>query len=283
MAWTIFWNLSVPCCKYNTVWLIDLHAANRSPPTRIKTGSRPSLAVQNSCASFCTSMGHVAENISICLSGLTWLNTRRTWSPKPMPNISSASSRTTYVTLLRFVHCSFSSWMNRPGVATTMSFFSRSFSLCSAHGTPPKTTALRIPVGPRKSCTTLLICKASSRVGHSTTPTGPSPARSSSCAMMCTNIGMTYARVLPEPVSAIPMRSRPCRAAGKTWTWIGVGALKCLVLMMVCSIQSGKAASLKVVMGFGIVSKPLNTSMSRSLLICSTSSAERALTTGCSL
>lgn len=39
------------------------------------------------------------------------------------------------------------------------------------------------------------------------------------------NIGNANAAVFPLPVSAKPIRSRPCKASGIDSAWIGVGAL----------------------------------------------------------
>ena len=38
-------------------------------------------------------------------------------------------------------------------------------------------------------------------------------------------MGREKTRVLPEPVNAIPIISRPERATGRPWIWIGVGFL----------------------------------------------------------
>ena len=45
-------------------------------------------------------------------------------------------------------------------------------------------------------------------------PIGPSPSSSGLYAFMCRTNGSTYANVLPEPVSAMPMMSRPDIMAG---------------------------------------------------------------------
>jgi len=56
-------------------------------------------------------------------------------------------------------------------------------------------------------------------------PMGPSPSFSSGWSMVCTNKGQRKAAVLPEPVLAIPMTSRPLSTVGMAWDWIGVGWL----------------------------------------------------------
>lgn len=70
---------------------------------------------------------------------------------------------------------------------------------------------------------TCWICWASSRVGASTSTIGPSSLNSLGWLMMWTMAGRIYAKVLPEPVWAIPTKSRPERAIGHPWAWMGVG------------------------------------------------------------
>ena len=74
------------------------------------------------------------------------------------------------------------------------------------------------PSGARASCT----CWASSRVGTRTRPRGArrpcltsAPTRASS--------GRPKARVLPEPVAALPSTSRPARASGRAEVWMANG------------------------------------------------------------
>lgn len=43
-------------------------------------------------------------------------------------------------------------------------------------------------------------------------------------ALTWTMAGKRYAMVFPEPVSAMPIRSRPFIAIGHPWDWIGVGS-----------------------------------------------------------
>lgn len=40
-------------------------------------------------------------------------------------------------------------------------------------------------------------------------------------------MGIPNAKVLPEPVEALPMTFCPCRIPGIAKCWIGVGSLKC--------------------------------------------------------
>lgn len=46
---------------------------------------------------------------------------------------------------------------------------------------------------------------------------GPSPGSSSFWSMMCTSMGQMKAAVLPLPVLAMPIMSRPERAMGRPW------------------------------------------------------------------
>jgi hypothetical protein len=64
------------------------------------------------------------------------------------------------------------------------------------------------------------ICIASSRVGARTSMIGPSPRLNSGCALMCTIPGSRNASVLPDPVSATPIMSRPESATGQPCAWI---------------------------------------------------------------
>eukprot|EP00962_Isochrysis_galbana_P026502 scaffold8227_cov119-Isochrysis_galbana.AAC.6 len=60
-----------------------------------------------------------------------------------------------------------------------------------------------------------LVCRASSRVGDRTSAMGPSPGCMWGCALMCTIIGSAKQSVLPEPVAARPITSRPLSAIGQ--------------------------------------------------------------------
>eukprot|EP00620_Florenciella_sp_RCC1587_P006105 CAMPEP_0182584444 /NCGR_PEP_ID=MMETSP1324-20130603/57821_1 /TAXON_ID=236786 /ORGANISM="Florenciella sp., Strain RCC1587" /LENGTH=67 /DNA_ID=CAMNT_0024801137 /DNA_START=23 /DNA_END=223 /DNA_ORIENTATION=+ len=64
-------------------------------------------------------------------------------------------------------------------------------------------------------------------------------------------IGRQKVIVLPEPVKAIPIMSRPLSATGIPCTWIGVGRL--IPLLESASMTGcGKRMSLKDLMGGGI-------------------------------
>ena len=55
---------------------------------------------------------------------------------------------------------------------------------------------------------------------------GPSPRARYGWLLMCTMAGSMKERVLPEPVSAIPIILRPDMAMGHPCAWIAVGFSK---------------------------------------------------------
>ena len=73
------------------------------------------------------------------------------------------------------------------------------------------------------SLTSRSICCASSLVGAKTRPIGPSPGLIEGWFKQCCTMGMLNDAVLPEPVSAHPRMSRPLKAIGMPWDWMGVG------------------------------------------------------------
>ena len=62
---------------------------------------------------------------------------------------------------------------------------------------------------------TLSICVASSRVGASTTATGPPPRLTGGWCLMCTSAGRMKPSVLPEPVWAMATMFCPDKARGQ--------------------------------------------------------------------
>eukprot|EP00968_Pinguiococcus_pyrenoidosus_P017559 scaffold1748_cov258-Pinguiococcus_pyrenoidosus.AAC.11 len=95
-------------------------------------------------------------------------------SPKLPISKRSASSSTSVDTFLK--KGGSAPWMcaaRRPGVATTMCGRFCSSNACVTESTPPITVAIRRPMGPPKAANCSLTCKASSRVGVSTTPKMP--------------------------------------------------------------------------------------------------------------
>eukprot|EP00955_Chlamydomonas_euryale_P042207 352233-Chlamydomonas_euryale.AAC.3 len=94
---------------------------------------------------------------------------------------------------------------------------------CSNLDRPPNAAETRSPKGFAKTRASRWICSASSLVGATTSPMGPSPFAARRCADACSTIGSTNAAVLPLPVFAMPSTSRPDSAAGSACAWIAVG------------------------------------------------------------
>ncbi len=110
--------------------------------------------------------------------------------------------------------------IRRPGVATTMSTPLREASICFFIEAPPYTASTRrFRTAPsHSSCSVTWL--ASSRVGTSTRARG----RELRGAASSWTIGKPKARVLPDPVFALPVMSRPVRASGIASSWMGNGA-----------------------------------------------------------
>jgi len=78
---------------------------------------------------------------------------------------------------------------------------------------------------------TFAICCTSSLVGAMISPMGPSPVASGGWSFTCRSRGRTKAIVLPEPVLAMPMQSRPDMMMGSAWGWgveVHVACGKCV-------------------------------------------------------
>ena len=65
----------------------------------------------------------------------------------------------------------------------------------------------------------------------------PCATPAASCACVCASAGRPNARVLPDPVAATPMTSRPAQATGQVSIWIGDGTAKSRVT---CSRSAAK-------------------------------------------
>uniref|UniRef100_A0A0A9GI28 DEAD box RNA helicase, putative n=1 Tax=Arundo donax TaxID=35708 RepID=A0A0A9GI28_ARUDO len=76
------------------------------------------------------------------------------------------------------------------------------------------------------------ICTTSSLVGAIMSPIGPSPGTTGGWSLTCLSIGRTKARVLPDPVFAIPIQSRPLIMTGNACACIGIGFSKPSFLMV---------------------------------------------------
>jgi hypothetical protein len=111
--------------------------------------------------------------------------------------------------------------MSRPGVPMTASTPLRSAAIWRSIDAPPYTAATLRPRRLPSGASTFFTWFASSRVGVRTSARGAfgsaRPMRSSS--------GRPKARVLPDPVFALPHRSRPARASGIVSAWMGNGSV----------------------------------------------------------
>ncbi|MPN40553.1 hypothetical protein SDC9_188091 [bioreactor metagenome] len=144
-----------------------------------------------------------------------------------MSSISSASSSTT-VLMPRTSRLRWSMWSCiRPGVATTISTPSASNFFCRSIGCPPYTAAMRTSgKNAARACNSAVICKHSSRVGHSTSACGlPRSALSVSI------IGMPNAEVLPVPVGAFATTSRPASISGMAFSCTSVSSANPILSM----------------------------------------------------
>mmetsp|Transcript_13120 Transcript_13120/g.25790 ORF Transcript_13120/g.25790 Transcript_13120/m.25790 type:complete len:349 (-) Transcript_13120:590-1636(-) len=135
--------------------------------------------------------------------GLTLLIPRSFGSKEPRLFLPSLTSRKS---------------INLPGVAMQISTPSWRSRAWGNLGTPPYTHVFLIFEDLPNLSHSALICTASSRVGASTRTMGPSPRFRYGWALMCTIEGSRNAQVFPDPVSAIPIMSRPDSATGQPWT-----------------------------------------------------------------
>jgi hypothetical protein len=142
-----------------------------------------------------------------------------------MSSMRSASSSTTYSTWLSTAFLA-SMWSSsRPGVAMSTSTPALSCSVCGFMSMPPNTTAERSLVCLAYFLTLSATWSASSRVGASTSArTGwrAGLMLAFSCRSIFCSSGIVKAAVLPVPVCAAPMMSRPASTSGMALAWIGV-------------------------------------------------------------
>mmetsp|Transcript_98217 Transcript_98217/g.300307 ORF Transcript_98217/g.300307 Transcript_98217/m.300307 type:complete len:259 (-) Transcript_98217:72-848(-) len=167
-----------------STYCLTLIAAWPTSPMVIRTGS-----CKMSRASCSILGGKVAEKRSVCRLGRTFWMMERIWYSKPKENIRSASSRTTNVVRCKVKPFIFTMSINLPGLQIAISAPRFTSLNCSSFDRPPARVTLRRPscrLSLKVSCS---ICTASSRVGQSTTPVGPSPFCNASCALQCTSIG----------------------------------------------------------------------------------------------
>ena len=159
-------------------------AAQPAAPTVTRTAS-----VSAACASASVLRDSVAEKSAVWRSGRTAASSDETWRAKPKASMRSASSSTRYVTRRRLAGAPplpaaprRRRSTSRPGVATTTSAPARSALACSHLLEPPVTHTLLSPTLRPRRLASAWICCASSRVGASTSPMGPSPASSGRCS-----------------------------------------------------------------------------------------------------
>ena len=165
----------------------------------------------------------VAEKNNVCRVKGTSLKMRSMSGMKPMSSIRSASSTTMMLTPVS-ISLPRSKWSSsRPGVAISTST-PRSISLSwSLKLTPPMSSAMESLTFFAYFSKFSATWAASSRVGQSTRLRGMR-ARARPLDRWWI-IGSTKAAVLPVPVWAMPSTSRPSRALGIAWIWIGVGSV----------------------------------------------------------
>jgi hypothetical protein len=100
-------------------------------------------------------------------------------------------------------------------------------SICGLTETPPKTTATFTRVGRWRASARRSRRPARELArGHQHQRLGAAPAGRRVCSSRCSR-ARPKAAVLPEPVCAQPMTSRPCSAGGMAAAWIGVGSCWC--------------------------------------------------------
>ena len=86
---------------------------------------------------------------------------------------------------------------------------------------PPKTATVDRPVWRPRASASARICATSSRVGATTSARGPRGACAGLFWRRRVKIVTRNAAVLPVPVWAWPATSRPARAMGRAFAWIG--------------------------------------------------------------
>mmetsp|Transcript_20747 Transcript_20747/g.46194 ORF Transcript_20747/g.46194 Transcript_20747/m.46194 type:complete len:230 (+) Transcript_20747:573-1262(+) len=180
--------------------------------------------LRNSLASFTISLGHVAVKNMVCLlAGIFWMIWRICGS-KPISSMRSASSRTRNMISARLTTRISSRSLSLPGVAISTSTPAWILRICNDFGAPPYAQTERmLDVRPNFTDSSS-IWQASSRVGASTRMAGEPRLRPpANAAISKWNAGSRKPQVLPEPVFATVIMSRPARAMGQESAWVGVG------------------------------------------------------------
>ncbi len=162
----------------------------------------------------------VAENSSVWRVAGVASTMRRTEGRKPMSSMRSASSSTRICTWERSTAFWFMRSMRRPGVAMSTSTPRASRSIWGSIFTPPTTLATRRPRVLAMTPQTSWICMASSRVGVMTSMAG---AFLRSARASRSSDGSE--KVLPVPVLAAAIMSRPSSTSGMDCSCTGVGSV----------------------------------------------------------
>mmetsp|Transcript_18335 Transcript_18335/g.36888 ORF Transcript_18335/g.36888 Transcript_18335/m.36888 type:complete len:260 (+) Transcript_18335:919-1698(+) len=152
-----------------------------------------------------------------------------TSSWKPMSNMRSASSKTKYETNLSSTTSESAKSMRRPGVPTKRCTPFFKCDCCVHLLPPPYTHATRTAELLKIFWASSEICTANSRVGAKTSAEvviHDCFRQSDTAAPRLTAKGIRKAKVLPLPVCAKPITSRPMTTNGMACAWIGIGALK---------------------------------------------------------
>src|SRR5579875_1665140 len=138
-----------------------------------------------------------------------------------MSAIRSASSTTTTLTRERLTSPVPRRSSSRPGHATTTSAPRRRPARCGPSPAPPYKACAVSERASSSGVISPLTWLASSRVGTSTKAWGCLGVLGVRVAAM----GRANARVLPDPVGALPEMSRPARASGMVAAWTGSGVV----------------------------------------------------------
>eukprot|EP00965_Chrysotila_dentata_P167851 5542852-Pleurochrysis_carterae.AAC.1 len=152
------------------------------PPTTICTG-----LVSTPRASFSTADGKVAEKSTVCLSGRVLPMIRSICGAKPISNMRSASSSTTYVIRWRLVTrppFAVSMSIIRPGVHTSISAPRLSSAICCLIAAPPYTATTRSEVSRENLRISRYTCEIQHQIHEQ-----PSLERSASYRLLARNNG----------------------------------------------------------------------------------------------
>mmetsp|Transcript_37807 Transcript_37807/g.97781 ORF Transcript_37807/g.97781 Transcript_37807/m.97781 type:complete len:218 (-) Transcript_37807:533-1186(-) len=166
-------------------------------------------------ASWRTSRGHVAVKNMLWRCCPMCCKILRICGSKPMSSMRSASSRTSLPTLSRWIWPPSRKSLSRPGQATMQWTPFLYFCIWSRFGQPPYMETVRMFRQRPNLLASSSVCCASSRVGDITSSPAPFCWQFQPLLKKSLKAGSRKARVLPLPVAAMPMTSRPCSASGQ--------------------------------------------------------------------